>query len=169
MPLTPPPPPPPNTPNDNSLYGKLKTYSSLWCRTPTAGAVTALTTTYLYPFARLTRLETPLVYPRPFPLPFFSAIFAFSSYMSYAGYGRDSAGVLSAWSMVYILMNVRGKNSKSGTMAVGRPGGGMRVFALGVMGWNAIAGTGVFLFGWGHGRGGGGWRMAMPEAEEATV
>lgn len=55
--------------------------------------------------------------------------------MSYVGYGRDSAGVLSAWSMVYILMNVRGKNSKNGTMAVGRPGGGMRIFALGVMGW----------------------------------
>ncbi|KAF3934745.1 hypothetical protein ABW20_dc0107452 [Dactylellina cionopaga] len=165
----PPPPPPPSSPRDDtSLYGKLKLCSAIWCKSPVGGATTAAFTAYLFPFARMIRDERPRILPRPTPLPFFSAIFAVSSYMSYLGYGRDGAGVLSAWSMVYLLMNARSSSSK-GTIAISRPGGGPRAVTLGLMGWNAISGTGVFLLGWGGSRGGGGWRMKMPETEAAEA
>ncbi|KAJ6257181.1 hypothetical protein Dda_8067 [Drechslerella dactyloides] len=161
-----PPPPPPQSPSgqrDPSLFGRFKWFAAAWCRTPAGGGTTALATLYLYPFSRMLRAETPRVLPRHTSLPFFSAVFALSSYMSFAGYGRDGAGVLSAWSMVYLLVNAR--NGAKGWVAMSRPGGGPRAATLAVMGWNAVAGSGVFLFGWGGQGGGGGWKMKMPEAE----
>ncbi|EPS35718.1 hypothetical protein H072_10843 [Dactylellina haptotyla CBS 200.50] len=164
----PPPPPAPTDPKDDkSLYGRFKLASALWCRSPVSGASSALLTAYLFPFARMLRDERPRILPRPAFLPVTSLTFALSAYMSYLGFGRDAAGVLSSWSMIYLLMN--GRNSdKNGRIAISRPGGGPRVLALGVMAWNAVSGSGVFLFGWGGGRGGGGWRMKMPEAEAAV-
>ncbi|KAF3915982.1 hypothetical protein AA313_de0208546 [Arthrobotrys entomopaga] len=167
-PVPPPPPTPSDPKDDKSLYGRFKVASALWCRSPISGASTALLTAYLYPFARLLRNEHPRVLPRPTFLPLSSVMFTLSAYMAFTGYGQDAAGVLSSWSMIYLLMN--GRNSdKGGRIAIGRPGGGPRVLTLGVMAWNAVSGCGVFLFGWGGGRGGGGWKMKMPDAEEAAV
>ncbi|KAF3917517.1 hypothetical protein ABW21_db0209395 [Orbilia brochopaga] len=158
-----PPPQPPSGQRDPSPTGSLKVLAAGWARTPVGGAVSALSTVSLYPAARMLQNSTPRVLPRHTMLPFFSAVFALSSYMSFAGYGRDGAGVLSAWSMVYLLMNAR--NGARGVIAMARPGGVLRVTQVAVMGLNAIAGSGVFLFGWGGRGGGGGWKMKMPEAE----
>ncbi|KAK6358865.1 hypothetical protein TWF696_000045 [Orbilia brochopaga] len=164
MSIPPPQPPPqPSGQRDPSLFGAFKRVAATWARTPIGGGASAITTMCLYPFSRMLRNEQPRVLPRHTTLPFFSAVFALSSYMSYAGYGRDGAGVLSAWSMVYLLMNAR--NGAKGWIAMSRPGGGLRASHIVLMGMNAIAGSGVFLFGWGGRGGGGGWKMKMPEAE----
>ncbi|KAF3936666.1 hypothetical protein ABW19_dt0209352 [Dactylella cylindrospora] len=161
----PPPPPLPSNQGDDptTAYGKFKRYAGIWARGPIAPALTAGLVALLYPASAILRHQKPPILPRPLPIPFFSSIFLLSSYMSYSGYPRDSAGVLSAWSMVYLLMNAR-----RGRMGVNMVGGGQRVGVAMLMGWNAVSGTGVFLFGWGGRGGGGGWKMRTPEVVEGV-